>query len=123
MQVVCKRRNQPNKGKIRRITYRVTIGADLHNLLVQPGREAAEQRTQAQGAISKHDERLDAAIQLGGNVVGSSTHDGRALGVAHESEGLVGTGGGLRRETVDYVGGALADARDDSGTGGVLQEK
>lgn len=47
-------------------------------------------------------------------------HDARALGVAHEREGLVGTGCGLREEARDDVVDALFAAGDNLRTRGVL---
>ena len=47
-------------------------------------------------------------------------HDAGALGVAHEREGLVGTGCGLRQKARDDVVDALLAAGDDLGTCWVL---
>ena len=47
-------------------------------------------------------------------------HDARALGVAHEREGLVGAGCGLREEARDDVVDALFATGDDLRTCGVL---
>jgi len=101
------------------VTHRVTICAHLHHLLVQTSRESA-QHSKTVVSVSKHDERLDAAVKCDWDVVCGGVHDARALGVTDEREELVGARSGLSLEAVHDVGGALAGAADDIRAGGIL---
>ena len=71
-------------------------------------------------AVTKHDERLDPAVQKPREIVRSGMHDRRSLGVADQGKLLVRAKNSLRLDAVDDITSTLADAPDDIRAGGVL---
>jgi hypothetical protein len=95
------------------MTYRVTLGANLQDLFVQPDRESAERRSKTVIGVAKHDDRLDSAVQLPWDIICGGVHNPRSLRVADQGKGLAGAGCSLGLEAVHNILGALIGARDD----------
>lgn len=104
----------------RYITYRVTRGAHLLHLPVQSDGEAAQDISETVIRVPKHDDRLDSAVQVDGDIVRGSVHNTRALRVANQSELLIRASNGLELEAVHDIDLTLQRARDDVGAGGIL---
>ena len=104
----------------RDITYRVTRGAHLLHLPVQPDGEPAQDISETVIRVPKHDDRLDSTVQGDGDIARGRMHDARTLGVADQSELLIRARNGLVHEAVHDIGGTLQRAGDDVGAGGIL---
>ena len=70
--------------------------------------------------VTKHDDRLDATVQVDGNILRSGMHDTRTLGVADQSELLIRASNSLELEAVHDINRALQRSSDDVGAGGIL---
>ncbi len=70
--------------------------------------------------VPKHDDRLDATIQVDGNILRGGMHDTRTLGVADQRELLIRASNSLELEAVHDIDGALQRAGNDVGAGGIL---